>query len=128
MMWMYPRIISALSLLLYAAIMFPSIGPLVDHHFAERQPGHLHLYAGAFHVHSFDHPHSHDGQAPLDSNAVYNFERAHTVNLFHTGDELGLAAFYLFRPNSLFVLPSRLRALSVEPRPEGHDRPPTSLA
>lgn len=127
MVWMYPRIISALSMLLYAAIMFPSIGPLVDHHFAERQPGHLHMYAGTLHVHSFDRPHSHDGQAPLDSNAAYNFERAHTVNLLHTGDELGLTAFYLFQANSLFVLPSGLRALSVEPRTDGPDRPPTIL-
>lgn len=126
--WMYRRIIGALSLLLYAAIMFPSIGPLVDHHFAERQLGHLHLYAGSLHVHSFDRPHSHDGEVPLDANALYNFERAHTVNLFHTGDELGLTAFSLFQPNSLFVLPSGLRELSVEPRPEEHDRPPTGLA
>ena len=126
--WMYRRIIGALSFLLYAAIMFPSIGPLVDHHFAERQLGHLHLYAGSLHVHSFDQPHSHDGEVPLDANALYNFDRAHTVNLFHTGDELGLTAFSLFQPNSLFVLPSGLRELSVEPCPEEHDRPPTGLA
>ena len=34
--------VTALALL--TALLLPLLGPLADHHFAERQPGHLHIY------------------------------------------------------------------------------------
>ena len=59
-----PRVffpITALALL--AALLIPLLGPLVDHHFAERQPGHLHLYLTGVpvqHLHDHEAYHSHD--------------------------------------------------------------------
>jgi hypothetical protein len=44
-------------------LLFPSIGPLADHHFAERGPNHEHIYLGEVvpdHVHSFQVRHTHD--------------------------------------------------------------------
>ena len=55
--------ITALALL--TALLIPLLGPLVDHHFAERQPGHLHLYLTGVPVqHLHDHEASHTHNAP----------------------------------------------------------------
>ena len=38
------------------------LGPLLDHHYAERQPDHAHIYLGQFapdHIHPFQAPHTH---------------------------------------------------------------------
>lgn len=51
-----------MALLSTAALLLPSLGPLLDHHFAERQPGHQHWYAGAAappHFHDFQRRHVH---------------------------------------------------------------------
>jgi hypothetical protein len=51
---------SALVLVLYA-LFLPFYGPLLEHHFAERQPDHEHLYLGRLvpdHVHPYQVPHS----------------------------------------------------------------------
>ena len=42
--------------------LLPAVGPLVDHHYAGRQPGHGHLYLGAVlhdHVHGHEVVHTH---------------------------------------------------------------------
>ena len=52
--------VAALLLLLY------SVGPVLDHHFAERQPDHTHIYLGTTlprHVHPYEEPHSHSQEA-----------------------------------------------------------------
>ena len=55
-----------------AAIFLPTLGPLLDHHYAERLPNHTHLYLGAAeygHVHPFevqDHFHYYQDEAPSD--------------------------------------------------------------
>ena len=55
-----------------AAIFLPTLGPLLDHHYAERLPNHKHLYLGAAeydHVHPFeaqDHYHYYPDEAPSD--------------------------------------------------------------
>ncbi len=121
------RIFKLLAWLLYVAIMFPTIGPVVDHHFAERQPGHLHHGAVVLHAHNYGQSHGHTAEGSQDSNAVYNFESVQTINLFHTGDELGLAAFLLFRPDSTFALPVTPMAPVLEPPPKSPDRPPTRI-
>ena len=49
-----------LCLLLVLAIALVSLGPLVDHHFAERHPGHQHYYMGSADLsHSHDYENSH---------------------------------------------------------------------
>ncbi|MCH2501137.1 MAG: hypothetical protein FI715_06510 [SAR202 cluster bacterium] len=54
-------------LALAAAVVVAFLGPAVDHHYAERQHGHSHLFltdtaAGAGHpkLHPFERPHSHN--------------------------------------------------------------------
>ena len=37
--------------------LLPTIGPMLDHHYAGRQPGHDHVHIGALFP---DHPHGHD--------------------------------------------------------------------
>ena len=55
-----------------AAVVLPTLGPLLDHHYAERLPNHTHLYlgpGGPNHVHPFevqDHFHYHPFDAPTD--------------------------------------------------------------
>jgi hypothetical protein len=54
---------------LAAAFLLLAVGPLVDHHFHERFPGHAHLVATAHgadvpaHDHFYGSPHFHAGQA-----------------------------------------------------------------
>ena len=40
-----------------AVALLPAMGPLLDHHYAGRQPGHGHLYFGAV---LYDHVHGHE--------------------------------------------------------------------
>ncbi len=40
-------------------VALPSLGPMVDHHFAERQPYHAHLGADTGHVHGYRAFHEH---------------------------------------------------------------------
>ena len=50
-------------LALLTTLLVPLLGPLVDHHFAERQPGHLHVYLTGIptqHLHHHEASHSHD--------------------------------------------------------------------
>ena len=54
-----------------AALFLPALGPLLDHHYAERQPSHTHVYLGPAapdHVHPFEvdghHAHHHHHGAP----------------------------------------------------------------
>ena len=61
------------------ALMLPMAGPLLDHHFAERHPGHTHVYLGEVapgHLHSYEALHSHNhhhhgGQA--ETNGIVYF-------------------------------------------------------
>ena len=52
-----------LCLLLVLAILLLSLGPMLDHHFAERHPGHQHFYLGSAdqsHPHGYQESHVHD--------------------------------------------------------------------
>ena len=51
-----------LALLAVVALLASAVGPMLDHHFAERHPAHGHLYLGAAdrnHSHPFEHSHVH---------------------------------------------------------------------
>ena len=55
--------IESLCLLLVFSLALLTLGPMLDHHFAERHPEHHHVYLGAAtpdHSHSFERTHSHD--------------------------------------------------------------------
>ncbi|MBM3933193.1 MAG: hypothetical protein FJ319_02655 [SAR202 cluster bacterium] len=106
----------ALPLLVWAlvvSVMFPSIGPLVDHHFAERQLGHIHLGHTTYHVHYADLAHSHDHshgdggheQQPQSATTLYSYESGALGSIVSITEDLGLASFLLFDPASIFTLP-----------------------
>ena len=73
-----------------AAVFLPTLGPLLDHHYAERLPNHTHLYFGQAdydHVHPFevqDHFHYYADEAWPDG-IVY---LASDESSFVTGAEL----------------------------------------
>ena len=71
---------SALAVLVIGALTLPIVGPLLDHHYAERVPGHLHLAGvSAAHTHPYevDHRHAQGGAytdasgAPLSEGGGY---------------------------------------------------------
>jgi len=45
--------------LLLLGLVVPSAGPLVDHHFSDRKPGHKHIFLMHSHLHVVAGPHSH---------------------------------------------------------------------
>ena len=50
------------ALVLVFSLVLLSLGPTLDHHFAERHPGHHHLYLGStdsYHSHDFQSVHAH---------------------------------------------------------------------
>lgn len=68
----------SLALLAVVALLVSALGPMLDHHFAERHPAHGHLYLGAVgpeHSHPFEHPHIHYDElyapAPGDENIIF---------------------------------------------------------
>ena len=113
-------------LLLLAALVVPSIGPLVDHHFAERQPGHRH-YASASqsHTHSYqDVYHQHSPGSDVNALALVNFD---TGPVGVTIADLPTEFLYSFEPTSYFHLPpapyTRARVSYIPPP----DVPPRDL-
>ena len=58
---MLPRVFQSASLAtLLFAMAVALLGPILDHHFAERQANHVHIYSGPVdpsHVHSYETPH-----------------------------------------------------------------------
>ena len=56
-------------------VILPFLGPIIDHHFAERQPYHAHLGADAGHDHDYTSLHAHqDDQTVEGGIALYSFE------------------------------------------------------
>lgn len=105
---MKQRAIRLSVLVLLAALALPSVGPLFDHHFAERQPGHVHV-AGATrpHTHSYeDAYHHHHGYAGYNGDApiVVNYDNSLAVIQVVTSVDL-VKSFLLFEPTSYFNLP-----------------------
>ena len=70
--------VQSLALLAVAVLLLSSLGPMVDHHFAERYPAHGHLFldgADGEHTHPFEHSHIHYDElyalAPGDENIIF---------------------------------------------------------
>lgn len=57
------------------ALLLPALGPLLDHHFVERQPVHAHVFLGAAphdHVHSYEYgAHHHPDHGTRSAGTVY---------------------------------------------------------
>jgi hypothetical protein len=80
---------------LYALIL-PFFGPMLDHHFAERQYNHQHIYFGsasAKHTHFYDlgHLHSHTHNTPIipPGNGSESNEPPNEVTYFTSQDGVG---------------------------------------
>ena len=133
--------VTALALL--AALLLPLLGPLADHHFAERQPGHLHIYlAGVpiqhLHDHETFHPHESTNEGPtgvensgpvLESSVIFMPQEGEGLSVSTLGITLALltSAVALALPTMLTLLTPRsqraLRAIILYPEP-----PPPRLA
>lgn len=56
-------------------VALPFVGPVVDHHFAERQPYHAHFGADEGHNHNYASLHVHSDDQTADGGiALYSFE------------------------------------------------------
>jgi len=56
-------------------LLLPGFGPVLDHHFAEREPHHQHIYFGSVlpkHIHPYEVPHAHGQKTavPASGNAA----------------------------------------------------------
>ena len=70
--------LQSLALLAVVVLLLSSLGPMIDHHFAERHPAHGHLFlyaAGEDHTHPFEYSHIHYDElyapAPGDENIIF---------------------------------------------------------
>ena len=113
------------ALLLTATVVLPALGPLMDHHYAERQPGHAHLRPAGEHDHGYDslHIHTHGGVGGLT--ALYNDDSAPAITVV-MNDDMALMLALQLEPTSHFWLPiqtqTHLRGRSNAP-PKQPPRP-----
>ena len=133
--------VTALTLL--AALLLPLLGPLMDHHFAERQPAHLHVYpAGVPIQHLHDHEAFHSHEAPnvgpvevansgpvLESSVIFMPQEGEGLSVSTLGITLALltSVVALALPTVITLITPRgqraLRAIVLYPEP-----PPPRLA
>ena len=133
--------ITALALL--AALLLPLLGPLSDHHFAERQPAHLHVYLTGVpiqHVHDHEAIHAHglpdvdslgleDGGPVLESSVIFMPQEGEGLSVSTLSVTLALltSVVVLALPTVITLLAPRsqraLRAIVLYPDP-----PPPRLA
>jgi len=122
------------------ALFLPFLGALLDHHFAERQPGHLHIYPGGVpveHPHPYEATHAH-GEIGDASDGLKSSEGG---IIFLPSDEegapgpngLGLAAAVLGMLIVLFIPPTLKRLLPQDRKAFSHftplqEPPPPRLA
>ena len=106
------RVLACLpSILLIASLALPMAGPLLDHHFPERQPGHKHLGSSIFHRHSLDSDRSHHhGTGPADAGggapiAVNSYDGGPGVPIIGVAGEVSGISTVDFEPSSRFLLP-----------------------
>ena len=131
------------ALALLSALLLPLLGPLADHHFAERQPGHLHIYmAGVPIQHLHDHQafHSHDASIAdplgveesrpvLENSVIFMPQEGEGLSVSTLGVTLALltSVVALAIPTMLTLLTPRsqraLRGIALSPEP-----PPPRIA
>lgn len=96
-------------LFVLAALLFPAVGPLVDHHFAERQPGHLHIGMAGYHAHAHGYEHAHSHASNTDSSGypivLYNYDGAPVAIPAVARADTAMELFLDFEPDSIFMLP-----------------------
>lgn len=118
------------ALLIVSILAAPSVAPLLDHHFAERQPNHTHLGSYVYHVHD-RHPHDHGEPGGDDGNRVVSLY-SHEANPAGAGlpATADLAVLRYMAPGSdspLASAPPGGRAARLH-YPGPPDRPPRASA
>jgi hypothetical protein len=115
---------------LLSVLLLPAVGPIIDHHFAERQPWHSHVGLQVSHTHAADAYHAHldssnqGGERPV---AVFNHESGVPV-VGGTHFALAASSGFLFGPTSSLQLPVAIFAGAHQSYASPPDRPPQSLA
>ena len=115
------------------ALIAPLAGPVLDHHFAERQPDHLHLGAPGEHSHAFEsqyHLHRHAPSTPDDSSlpiALYKSDASVAVTLAASPVHVDSESMRRFQPASVFILPPPLLSAARQLSPAPPDKPPAAL-
>ncbi len=124
------------ALIVIAALIAPLLGPVLDHHFAERQPGHLHFGAPGEHSHAFEtayHIHRHLQPDPSDPSngaspiALYKSEGSLAVTLATSPADVDAANLRQFQPTSIFILPAAVIIPVRQRTPAAPDKPPALL-
>ena len=123
-----------LAVSLSALLVLSAVGPLLDHHYVERDPTHTHLGAARPHVHDYTAPDAHEHARPPSPDAPSGVVALMDRDAGFAGitsvvtDRDGATAFTFFEPSSLFNLPipptARLRSEATPPP----DQPPRVLA
>jgi len=122
------RLLTGISIaMLLASLLAPAVAPLVDHHFAERQPAHQHLGVPYHHVHVYGDGHAHVGSVPVDTDgnetAFYNTQ-AGLVGVTMVTTDKSMQTFLLFELTSTFSLPASSDTLARQAFTSPLDRPP----
>ncbi len=120
------------AVLFAVAILLPGAGPIVDHHFAERQAGHLHLGTSVPLAHGHAYlSQLHHRALPKDRSdkpvAIYRYDGAIAAITAETKADAALTAVLFFEPSSIFLLPKTVQrgVMQHYEAPPGH--PPPSL-
>lgn len=116
-----------------AALLAPLAGAAFDHHFAERQPDHLHFGVPGEHTHAFESQfHIHRHAAPADANgnlpiAIYKSYASIAATIATSPVDVGSEAMLHFLPTSVFILPPPLVSATWQHTPVPLGRPPALL-
>jgi hypothetical protein len=109
-------------LFVLATLLLPAAGPLVDHHFAERQPGHLHIGMAGYRAHDHGYEHAH-GHSQADGSGypvvLYSYDGATVAIPAVARADTAMELFLDFEPGSIFTLPlppeARVKHIYISP-------------
>ena len=98
------------AMVLAAVVLLAAAGPLIDHHFAERQSGHLHLPSSslAAHTHTYQsgmHLHAPPDEVSDQPVAIYRYDGVTSAVPAVFAADAWLASILSFEPSSLILLP-----------------------
>ncbi len=125
---------TVVALTVIAALLAPLAGPMFDHHFAERQPDHLHFGAPGEHSHAFESQyHIHRRASPASANgslpiAIYKSDASIAATIAASPVNVDSESMRRFLPTSVFVLPPPLVSAARQHAPIPPDRPPAPLS
>lgn len=121
-----------ITVILLLAVVLSPLGPLADHHSAERQPHHHHLGITHYnHSHSYDHAHAHTPAGDLDAAgqpiALNNYEGGPAANTVVIIYDPATESLRSFEQKTVLTFPSTLSSLSTQHYMAPPDKPPRHL-